>query len=77
MPPYPLTNFEIEKYYQHKPTFNGVYSRNNLPKIKHGAYIINLDEYEYHIFVIKHYFFLIFVTGVGVKMNKYLWKNDH
>ena len=27
--------------------FNGVYSRNNLPKItKKGAYVINLDEYE-------------------------------
>ena len=25
---------------------NLVYSRNNLPKIKDGAYIINLDEYE-------------------------------
>ena len=25
---------------------NGVYSRNNLSKIKGGAYIINLDEYE-------------------------------
>ena len=25
--------------------FNGVYSRNNLPKKKDGAYIINLDEY--------------------------------
>ena len=27
--------------------FNGVYSRNNLSKIKDGAYIINLDEYEF------------------------------
>ena len=46
MPPYPLTNFEIQKYYQNKPTFNGVYSRNNLPKtVKDGAYVINLDEY--------------------------------
>ena len=46
MPPYPLTNFEIQKYYQNEPRFNGVYSRNNLPKnIKGGAYIINLDEY--------------------------------
>ena len=26
--------------------FNGVYSRNNLSKIKGGAYIINLDLYE-------------------------------
>ena len=43
---HPLTNFEIQKYYQNEPKFNGVYSRNNLPKIKGGAYIINLDEYE-------------------------------
>ena len=26
--------------------FNGVHSRNNLSKIKDGAYIIQLDEYE-------------------------------
>ena len=46
MPPHPLTNFEIQNYYQNKPRFNGVYSRNNLPKkIKDRAYVINLDEY--------------------------------
>ena len=46
IPPHPLTNFEIQKYYQNEPRFNGVYSRNNLPKkIKDGAYVINLDEY--------------------------------
>ena len=46
MPPHPLTNFEIQKYYQNEPRFNGVYSRDNLPKkIKDGAYVINLDEY--------------------------------
>ena len=38
-------NFEIEKYY-YDPRFNGVYSRNNLPKIKDGKYVINLDKYE-------------------------------
>ena len=32
MPPHPLTNFEIQKFYQNEPRFNGVYSRNNLPK---------------------------------------------
>ena len=42
----PLTNFEIQKYYQNEPKFNGVYSRNNLPKIKDGAYVINLDEFK-------------------------------
>ena len=46
MPPHPLTNFEIEKYYQNEPRFNGVYSRDNLQKIKDRAYIINLDEYS-------------------------------
>ena len=46
MPPYPLTNFEIQKYYQNEPRFNGVYLRDNLQKVKDGAYIINLDEYS-------------------------------
>ena len=47
MPFHPLTNIEISKYYKNDPRFNGVYSRNNLPnKIKKGADVINLDEYE-------------------------------
>ena len=46
IPPHPLTNLEIQKYYQNESRFNGVYSRDNLPKIKDGAYIINLDEYS-------------------------------
>ena len=42
-----MTNIEISNYYKNVPRFNGVYSRNNLPKtIKKGAYVINLDEYE-------------------------------
>ena len=42
-----FNKFEIQKYYQNEPRFNGVYSRDNLPnKIKDGAYIINLDEYS-------------------------------
>ena len=46
MPPYPLFNFKIQKYYQSEPKFNGFYLRNYLSKIKDGAYLINLDEYE-------------------------------
>ena len=42
MPPH-LFNFEIQKYYQNEAKFNGVYSRNNLSKIKDG---MRLDEYE-------------------------------
>ena len=37
---------KYKKYYQNEPKFNGVYSRDNLPKIKDGAYIINLVEYS-------------------------------
>ena len=45
--PHPLIDFEIHKYYENEPRFNGVFSRDNLPiKIKDGAYVINLDEYS-------------------------------
>ena len=50
MPPHPLTNFKIQKYYQNEWKFNGVYSRDNLPKtkfnnkIKDVEHVINLDE---------------------------------
>ena len=53
MLPRPLKNFEIQKYYQNEPRFNGVYSRNNpSKKIKDGAYMINLDE---HVDVDTHW----------------------
>ena len=51
MAPHPLTDFEIQKYYQNEPRFNDVYSRDNSPErssveIKDGTYVINLDEYS-------------------------------
>ena len=45
MLPHPLTNFGIQRYYQNEPRFNGIYSRDNLQKIKDVAYI-NPDEYS-------------------------------
>ena len=46
LPFHPLTNINISEYYTNEPRFNGVYSRNNLPKKnKKGAYVSNLDEY--------------------------------
>ena len=44
MSSYPLTNFKMQIYYHNEHRFNGVYSRDNLYKIKDGAYIINLDD---------------------------------
>ena len=62
MPPHLLTNFEIQRYYHNKPKFNGVYSRNNLPKIKDGAYIINLDKYK----SIRTQWITLYVNGDNV-----------
>ena len=36
----------MQKYYQNEPRFNGVYSRDSLPKIKDGTYVININEYS-------------------------------
>ena len=58
MPPHPLTNFEIQNFYQSKPKFNGVYSRNILPKIKDGAYVINPDKFK----------------SIGIHGKHHMWK---
>ena len=42
---HPVTDFEIQKYYENEPIFNGVFSRDTFPKtIKNTAYVISLDE---------------------------------
>ena len=41
---HPLNNIVITYYFNYKPKFNGVFSRNNLPRIKDEAFVINLDE---------------------------------
>ena len=86
MAPHDLTNFEIQKYYQNKPKFNGVYSRNNLPKIKDGADIINLDDFK----SIRTHWIALYVNGNNViyfdsfevehipkQIKKFIGKNYH
>ena len=69
MPPEHLTNFELQKYYQNKPRFNDVFSRNNLPKkIKDGAYVINLDEYAD---VGKHWIHLFCSRNVTIYFDSF------
>ena len=63
MPCHHLTNFEIQRYYQNEPKFNGVCSRNNLPKIRDGAYVINIDEYK----STGIYWIVLYVDGDDVK----------
>ena len=44
VPLHRLSNIEITKYFNYEARFNGIFSRDNLPRIKDGAYVINLDE---------------------------------
>ena len=41
-----FNNFEIQVYDRRQPKFSDVYLRNDLLKIKDGAYIININEYK-------------------------------
>ena len=45
MLPHSLT-FWNTKHYQHEPKINGVHLRNNLSKIKNGAYVKYLDDFK-------------------------------
>ena len=54
MPPHPLTNFEIKKHYENKPRFNGVFSRDNMPKTtKDGAYVTEVKLFISIVFVLN------------------------
>ena len=76
---HPLTNFEIQKYYQNEPKLNDVYSRKNLSKIKDGAYTKNLDEYE----SIETHWIALYVntknvtTLIVLELNMFQKKKNH
>ena len=38
---HPLTNIKISEYYSNEPKFNGIYSRDNLPKVTKKRSICN------------------------------------
>ena len=73
--PHPLTNFEIQEYYQNEPRFNGGFSRDNLPNnnnnIKNGANVINLAEYRdietYSVALYENNKTIIYFDSFGVE----------
>ena len=70
MPFHPLTNIEISEYYKNEPRFNGVYSRDYLPKtIKKGAYVINIDEYT----DIGTHWIALYVNKIAFKTNEVIY----
>ena len=40
----PLSNIEVTKYFNYQPRVNVDFSRDNLPRIKDGANVLNLDD---------------------------------
>ena len=43
-PLHPSSNIEISSYFSYELRFSGVFSRDDLPRIKNIAYVINIDE---------------------------------
>ena len=41
---HPFSNIKITYYFNYEPRLNSIFSRNNLPRIKDGAYVINLND---------------------------------
>ena len=59
MPPHPLTNFEIQKYYQNDLNLMEFFQEIIFMKkkiIKDGTYVINLDEYKMLVHIGLLYF---------------------
>ena len=78
MPFHPLTNFEIPKYYQNEPRFNGVYSRYNL-SVEYSdigthwiaLYVQNNDVTYFDSFGVEHISKEIktFISNKNIKIN--------
>ena len=76
---HPLSNSETRKYNQNEPKFSGVYSKNNLPKIKDGPFTVNLDEYKsmgtYRITMYVNDNNVTYFDSFGVEhIPKQIWK---
>ena len=67
MPPPPLTNFKMQKCYENELKFNGVYSRNNLPKIKDRANVTNLDKHK----LIGNHWIPLYVNNNNVTFDSF------
>ena len=75
IPHHPLKNFEIQKYFENEPRFNGVFSRDNLPKtIKNGAYVINLMNMQMYIGLLYFVEKLILFIPIVLVLNMFLKK---
>ena len=75
MPPHPLTNFEIQKYFENEPRINGVFSSYNMPKkVKDRAYIINYFPKMYLLLLILFTIEVKLFISIVLVLNMFLKK---
>ena len=72
MMPHPLTNFEIQKYYENESRFNGVYSRDNLPKKIQNIQILVQIGLFYFVTKTKLFILIALVLSIFLKKLKNL-----
>lgn len=41
---YRLNNIKISKYFNYELSFNDIFSKDNWPRTKGGAYVLNIDD---------------------------------
>ena len=74
---HPLSNIEISKYFSYEPRFNGVFSRNDLPRIKDGSSVINLDDKKvkehtgFHYLLTEIQLYTLILLELNILLKKY------
>ena len=69
---HPLNNIEITNYLKHEASFNGVSLRNNLPRIRDGGYVINLNDkkvkehIEFHYLLIEKQLYTLILLKLSI-----------
>ena len=58
----------VTNYFIYELRFHGVFSRNNLSRIRDGVYVINLDEKKSTVYF--NSFEIEYITEKNIKQNK-------
>ena len=74
---HPFSEIETTNCFNNKPRFNGVFSRNNLPRIKNRTYLINIDNkkvkehIEFHYLLIEIQLHTLIILDLTIFLRKY------
>ena len=68
---------EITRYFNYDTRFNVASSRNNLNRIKDGAYVTNLDDRKakhhigFHYFITEIHLYTLTLLSLNILLKKY------